>query len=289
MPISTLKLLLLVLLRKSFALYHSFDYYNFYDYEEQNNNFTDDEIVNEVDLSAGLDRNSELRAELFDIPSPDAVTSGEITLEELLAETGFDLRYTQDERFQKLRQFRRLFTFYLVGYRLRPAHLVQYGCWCFPRGQLIMGFGQPVDDIDATCRNHQLCLHCVGMDTEYECDPNMQPYRVYGQIYQNGRRLVCRDPPGSCSWLACQCDVNMVTTVILASLRAYKPRFWRYNPQRCLSFDRQHDTPPDQCCGKYPERYPFHSVDKQCCKGKLFNPLHSECCVDSEVRTLGEC
>ena len=64
--------------------------------------------MKEVDLSAGLDRNSELRAELFDIPAPDAVKSGEITLEELLAETGFDLRYTQDERFQKLRQFRRL-------------------------------------------------------------------------------------------------------------------------------------------------------------------------------------
>ena len=48
------------------------------------------------------------------------------------------------------------FTFYLVGFRLRPAHLVQYGCWCFPRGQLIMGYGQPVDDIDNTCRNHQV-------------------------------------------------------------------------------------------------------------------------------------
>ena len=112
----------------------------------------------------------------------------------------------------------------MVGFRLRPAHLVQYGCWCFPRGQLIMGYGQPVDDIDNTCRNHQvkrfqltffvqhnfkLCLHCVKMDTNHECDGNMQPYRVFGQIYQNGRRLLCKDPPGSCAWLACQCDVNM--------------------------------------------------------------------------------
>ena len=86
-----------------------------------------------------------------------------------------------------------------------------------------MGYGQPVDDIDNTCRNHQvknvtafffqhnfkLCLHCVKMDTNHECDGNMQPYRVFGQIYQNGRRLLCKDPPGSCAWLACQCDVNM--------------------------------------------------------------------------------
>ena len=34
-----------------------------------------------------------------------------------------------------------------------------YGCWCFPRGQLIMGYGQPVDDIDNTCRNHQVNIY----------------------------------------------------------------------------------------------------------------------------------
>jgi len=184
----------------------------------------------------------------------DEELNDDITLEDLLSSEGFDLRYTNEQRFQKLRQFRRLFTFYLVGYRLRPAHLVQYGCWCFPRGQLIMGYGQPVDDIDNTCRNHQLCLHCVGIDTQQECDGNMQPYRVYGQIYQNGRRLLCKDPPGSCSWLACQCDVNMVTSIILAALRGYKPRFWRYNPARCNALDKNHIFPPDQCCGKYPER-----------------------------------
>lgn len=214
----------------------------------------------------------------------------DITLEDLLSGEGFDLRYTNEQRFQKLRQFRRLFTFYLVGFRLRPAHLVQYGCWCFPRGQLIMGYGQPVDDIDNTCRNHQLCLHCVKMDTNHECDGNMQPYRVFGQIYQNGRRLLCKDPPGSCAWLACQCDVNMVTTIILAALRGYKPMYWRYNPARCNAIDRNHLFEPDQCCGKYPDRFPYHSDEKQCCRGKLFNPDHTECCPTSgEVRRLGEC
>ena len=58
-----------------------------------------------------------------------------------------------------------------------------------------------------------------------------------------------------------------VTTIILASLRAYKPKFWRYNPAQCAAYDRAHAAPPDQCCGKYPERYPYHSDDKQCCKG----------------------
>ena len=113
----------------------------------------------------------------------------------------------------------------------------------------------------------------------------MQPYRVYGQIYQNGRRLLCKDPPGSCSWLACQCDVNMgkfkaaivyrlysivnnefrsVTTIILAALRGYKPRYWRYNPARCAALDRNHVFPPDQCCGKYPERKCFKFITLYC-------------------------
>ena len=63
----------------------------------------------------------------------------------------------------------------------------------------------------------KLCLHCVKMDTNHECDGNMQPYRVFGQIYQNGRRLLCKDPPGSCAWLACQCDVNMGKYIIITS------------------------------------------------------------------------
>ncbi|CAG5105659.1 Oidioi.mRNA.OKI2018_I69.chr1.g2333.t1.cds [Oikopleura dioica] len=266
-----------------------FAYYDTYeDYSELIGSVGENETyIKTVDLSEGLDRSFAARADLYDLP--EAVKSGEITLDDLLAETGFDLKLSEEDRFQKLRQFRRLYTFYLVGYRLRPAHLVQYGCWCFPRGQLIMGYGQPIDNIDATCRNHQLCLNCVGLDTNYECNPHTQPYRVYGQIYQNGRRLMCKDPPGSCAWLACQCDVNMVTTSIIESLKGYKPRYWMYDPRRCTGYDQQHEMPPDQCCGKYPERFPYHSTERSCCAGKTYNPDYKECCASEDVRNLGEC
>ena len=30
-----------------------------------------------------------------------------------------------------------------------------------------------------------------------------------------------------------------MTSVILASLRSYKPRYWRYDPRRCVGYDRQ--------------------------------------------------
>ena len=47
---------------------------------------------------------------------------------------------------------------------------------------------------------------------------------------------------------------SIVTSIILAALRGYKPRYWRYNPARCNALDKNHIFPPDQCCGKYPER-----------------------------------
>ena len=45
-----------------------------------------------------------------------------------------------------------------------------------------------------------------------------------------------------------------VTSVILAALRNYKPRYWRYNPARCNAFHQHHETAADHCCGKYPDR-----------------------------------
>ena len=38
----------------------------------------------------------------------DEELNDDITLEDLLSSEGFDLRYTNEQRFQKLRQFRRL-------------------------------------------------------------------------------------------------------------------------------------------------------------------------------------
>ena len=71
--------------------------------------------IKTVDLSEGLDRSFAARADLYDLP--EAVKSGEITLDDLLAETGFDLKLSEEDRFQKLRQFRRLvnWDFWLLG------------------------------------------------------------------------------------------------------------------------------------------------------------------------------
>ena len=77
------------------------------DYTDLIGTISDNEtLIQTVDLSEGLDRSFAARADLYDIP--EAVKSGEITLDELLAETGFDLKLTEEDRFQKLRQFRRL-------------------------------------------------------------------------------------------------------------------------------------------------------------------------------------
>ena len=43
----------------------------------------------------------------------------DVTLEDLLSGEGFDLRYTNEQRFQKLRQFRRLVRINLSGSNYR--------------------------------------------------------------------------------------------------------------------------------------------------------------------------
>lgn len=37
-----------------------------------------------------------------------------------------------------------------------------YGCWCFPKGPgEAGGFGEPVDDIDKSCREYTTCYNCI--------------------------------------------------------------------------------------------------------------------------------
>ena len=38
-----------------------------------------------------------------------------------------------------------------------------YGCWCFPQAAMFewQGYGQPVDNIDQSCKEYTTCFNCV--------------------------------------------------------------------------------------------------------------------------------
>ena len=42
----------------------------------------------------------------------------------------------------------------------------------------------------------------------------------------------------------------------------------------------------DKCCGNYPERFPFASMDgnRGCCGGRTFDTSIMECCADGQLR-----
>ena len=44
------------------------------------------------------------------------------------------------------------------------------------------------------------------------------------------------------------------------------------------------------CCGFYPDRF-THSEARKCCENtqQLFNPVHSECCGNDGVHSIGVC
>lgn len=58
-----------------------------------------------------------------------------------------------------------------------------YGCWCMPTGanEITKTWGQPVDEIDATCRDMQMCYKCAKIDYGANCKDTLG----YSQGCQN--------------------------------------------------------------------------------------------------------
>merc|ERR1712048_1194977 len=46
-----------------------------------------------------------------------------------------------------------------------------------------------------------------------------------------------------------------------------------------------------QCCGEYPQRYPYKPLKgfHDCCNGKIFETVEKECCLDGSVKKIGMC
>lgn len=49
--------------------------------------------------------------------------------------------------------------------------------------------------------------------------------------------------------------------------------------------------PSTQCCGEYPERFPYKNMgaNRKCCGSTTFNPSVMECCSGNDIRNLGMC
>jgi len=184
-----------------------------------------------------------------------------------------------------------------------------YGCWCFPDGanDITSGYGEPVDDIDKTCKRMNQCYKCAQMRYgKKECPINTE-YTFKGlEDPVTGRRYVdCLDEEGTCSRSMCECDKKMASGI--AGLedewdKAYHSRWSSFERARVCKVNTRDafglrygghsrgggNNQPDACCGEEGEKFPYNSDGgrRGCCDGRTYNRDYMKCCPRDGVKSL---
>ena len=97
-----------------------------------------------------------------------------------------------------------------------------YGCWCLPARASFdhIGYGQPVDQIDQSCKEFTTCYNCVYnkqlQGKQCDEDDNTR-YSIKGVADKESKEitLFCNDPIGSCLRSRCECDKSLAEKLSL--------------------------------------------------------------------------
>lgn len=189
-----------------------------------------------------------------------------------------------------------------------------YGCWCFPDGanDISSGYGEPVDDIDKTCKRMNQCYKCASMQFgKNECPSNTE-YLFQGlEDAVTGQRYVdCLDADGTCPRSLCECDKKMAAGI--ASLedeweKAYHAKWSVFNREETCRISLNANWPriaaygrstaghrygssnqPDACCGEEGEKFPYNTDGgrRGCCDGRTYSTKLMKCCQQDGVKSL---
>jgi len=174
-----------------------------------------------------------------------------------------------------------------------------YGCHCFPGLSKIAGGAGPAqDDYDALCRDLARCHKCIEFDHPQEItnawDANMGKYRW--SLNGDGS-ISCAANPDQHKRDLCECDARYAMELgKVWDDATYDYTLWNAKKNSAFNFDfenvcvRSGLTDADECCGAYPERYPFDSSTRLCCQGTTtYNDQFNECCDDGSVVPIGSC
>ena len=183
-----------------------------------------------------------------------------------------------------------------------------YGCYCNFGSELTTGKGAPVNAEDSVCKRMQLCLRCAELDAQeggYLCDTKSVTYNStlgqssYGMntnanSFNSGCQL--QNPNDPCAAHVCTCEMQLINEFlqIFWSGKMHDPSPRHPDNPYGGSFDQEATcvTTPGvterDCCGKYPFRWTFNSVVKECCEAvqEIYNPLNAVCCADG-VKAIG--
>lgn len=164
--------------------------------------------------------------------------------------------------------------------------LLEYGCYCNLLDQKItQGQGDPVDEIDEACRAWRRCSYCTRID-DVDCEPLITPYQLFFD-YDANMYNCNKNVQNQCARNACTCDGELALR--LAELApVFNEKFSRaggFDKSQCQWKLRTGPNPPDECCGNYPNRFPYNTNfgDQQCCKDEVYRPNDGQCCVKGRV------
>jgi len=180
-----------------------------------------------------------------------------------------------------------------------------YGCWCYfesgdetTRTGIGYGKGEPVNEYDAACKIMHGGYECVVADraaVNDDCEPWTVVFNqpTIEQLNSLGAFDACLTVNGgtqNCASLACGVEKQFALEIISikasnvpAELGTYKHDNG-FDPIQNCPVTRGVRNPDTQCCGDYPNRFPFKTLGnvRKCCNvggvGVTFNDAAWDCC-----------
>lgn len=191
----------------------------------------------------------------------------------LLAKTPFDTMF--DENGEKLKPKRFL------------ERINNYGCYCWARAEdKLNGYGNPLDSLDIACQALSKCHSCIKLDHgEDKCNPHTTKYKAkLNKVDGVLEDVVCTNKlnpkgtnNGDCKRDLCECD-KAFANAFAANFGDFDSDNWKLMERGIYDERCEKPTPsagrlisgsPDECCGEYPNRKPFLSLNNQCVDGSI--------------------
>jgi len=184
--------------------------------------------------------------------------------------------------------------------------MLSYGCFC----QLLVtrkeGKGQAVDVFDEICMRYQQCTKCVENDNIGFLTQEGEACTWEAGRYEIGfdaetLRMKCNEDSsdGVCGISLCKCDENLAFELAENS-EEFQRKMSTINgfefDEQCIpsvpNFNGGGNGRGDlECCGDYPNRFPFHNKNglRQCCVDKVYMTSKNSCCKNGELGQPGQC
>lgn len=173
-----------------------------------------------------------------------------------------------------------------------------YGCWCYFNDNHGNGRSEPYNQVDGFCKVLHDGYDCVMMDAADDgvtgCVPWDQPYSPVIQLGINNEDLeieCAQKNDNDCSRRSCSVEGRFILNIFGAFFSGvpFDP-----TPKHSLgTFNPADDCPiipgppsPKECCGDYPVRYPFKTLDgdRACCGQRTFDDTIFDCCGDNSIQ-----